>query len=193
MDDQKTKLKTAKRYRYTDKYRMNARTAADGSVTEVAEYIGAYLIAQHTERRYRSVRILAVAVAGISFASVLLLLCIPKLSVYNGGMYVFVPSTASLIPLLYLILGTLKLPKDDRKLQEDVFRFAHVRIRRSSAGILVLLLVAMLLAITFFLYSGTLFRSSDILFFLLLLIPVLMNLTLFRILRALNYKIEEQS
>ena len=83
MDDQKTKLKISKRYRYTENYRISTRTAADGSLTEVAEYIGAYLIPQHTERQYRAVRILSITVAVISFGSVFLLLCIRSFSFYN--------------------------------------------------------------------------------------------------------------
>ena len=188
MDDQQIKLKTAKRYRYTDNYRMTARTAPDGSVTEVAEYIGVYLTARHTEDRYRAVRILAAAAAGITLCTVLVLLCVRSFSVYNGGMVVFVPVTASLIPLLYLILGTLKLPGQDRKLQKDVYRFAHIRIRRSSVGIAVLLLAAAVITAVFFLSSGTEFRPVDILFFILLLIPTAVNLFLFRKIGTLNYE-----
>lgn len=188
MDDQKTKLKTAKRYRFAENYKMTARTAPDGSVTEFAEYIGVYLTAQHTEEHYRTVRILAASAAGVSLCTVLVLLCVRSFSAYNGGMYVFVPVTVSLLPLLYQILGTLKLPKEDRRLQEDVYRFAHIRIRRSCAGISVLLLAAVILAVVFFLYSGTALQVPDVLFFILLLIPAIMNLLLFRKIGTLNYE-----
>lgn len=188
MDDQKTKLKTAKRYRFAENYKMTARTAPDGSVTEFVEYIGVYLTAQHTEDQYKAVRILAAVTAGVSLCTALVLLCVRSFSVYNGGMYVFVPVTVSLLPLLYQILGTLKLPKEDRRLQEDVYRFAHVRIRRSCAGIVVLLLAATILAVVFFLSTRSALQLPDILFFILLLLPTIMNLLLFRKIGTLNYE-----
>lgn len=188
MDDQQTKLKTAKRYRYTEIYKMTVRTGPDGSVTEVAEYIGAYLCATHSEEQYRKYRLFAAADAGISLCAVLALLLVRGYSVYQGGMYVFIPITASLIPMLYLILGMLKLPKEDRKLQEDVYRFAHVRIRRSGVGIAMLLLAAAVFTLVFFLSSGTAFQPPDILFFALLLIPAVMNLMLFRKTGKLKYE-----
>ena len=187
MEDRQT-LKTARRYRYAENYKMTARTAPDGSVTEVAEYIGAYLTAQHDEERYGTVRTLAALTGGVSLCAALVLLCVRSFSVYGGGMYVFVPVTISLIPVLYLILGAWKLPPADRKLQEDTYRFAHVRIRRSSAGICVLLLAAAALTVIFFLFSGTSLKAVDILFFILLLIPAAMNLVLFRKTGALRYE-----
>ena len=188
MDDQQTKLKIAKRYRYAENYKLSTRTAPDGSVTEFAEYIGEYLAAQHTENKYRNTKILSVLTGGISLFSVIVLLCIRSFSVYNTGMYVFVPITASFIPLLYLILGIRKLPAEDRKLQEDTYRFAHIRIRRSSMGVFVLLLTAAVLAAVFFMTTGTVLKAADLLLFVLLLIRAAMNLALFRKTDSLHYE-----
>ena len=188
MEDQQTKLKIAKRYRYAENYKMSTRTAPDGTVTEIAEYIGDYLKALHTEEQYGNIRILSAATGVISLCAVLALLCVRSFSVYYAGMYVFVPITASLIPVLYLFLGIRKFPVEDRKLQEDTYRFAHVRVQRSSMGICVMLFTAALLTVIFFLTSGNALKAADVLFFVLLLVPAVMNLVLFRKAGSLHYE-----
>ena len=108
-------------------------------------------------------------------------------SVYQGGMYVFVPVTISIIPSVYLILGAWKLPQHDRQLQEDVYRFAHLRIRRSAIGICIFLSAGILLTIDFFLVSGAAFHAADGLFCLLLVIPLTSDLLLLKRMQGLRY------
>ena len=73
-------------------------------------------------------------------------------------------------------------------MQEDTYRFAHVRVQRSSMGICMLLLTAVVLTMVFFLTSGTALKAADVLFFVLLLVPAVMNLVLFRKAGLLHYE-----
>ena len=188
MPDENGKLKIAGRYRYTESYRMSTKVTSDGSTVEVAEYIGIYLHAEHPEELYQSAKLLARVVSFAILCSLILLLSMNGFSVYQGGMYVFAPVTISIIPAVYLVLGAWKLPQDDRHLQEDVYRFAHLRIRRSAIGVCIFLSAGILLAIVFFLVSDTAFRTADILFCLLLLIPLISDILLLKRMQGLRYR-----
>ena len=187
MPDKKRKPGVARRYRYTEKYRISERTAADGSLIEVAEYIGGYLKAEHPLKLYKDFRLAARIISCIILWVVIFQLCVNGFTVYQGGVYVFIPAAASLIPLLYLNLGAWKLPSDDRKLQEDVYRFSHVRIRRSLTGIMILFSCEAILILLFFLTSGVSFQAADILLCLLVGISLLLGMILLKEMNNLEY------
>ena len=165
------KIKTSRRFRYVDNYRMTRRTREDGTVTEEAEYVGNYLLAEHPEQVYRSVRRLAAASSVLSLLAAVLLLAVKGFAVYGGGLYALVPAAAALFPGIYLLLGAMKLPPDDRKLQEDVYRFGHARIRKSAHGVLFLYSATLFLSLVFFVTSGVSPGALDILYFILAVFP----------------------
>ena len=55
-------------------------------------------------------------------------------------------------------------------------------------GICVMLFTAALLTVIFFLTSGNALKAADVLFFVLLLVPAVMNLVLFRKAGSLHYE-----
>ena len=188
MPDNQRRVKVAGRYRYTENYRMGTKLGSDGSTLEVADYIGSYLKAEHNEQLYKKTRIYARILSCVILCFVILLLCVRGFSVYQGGMVVFVPVTASLIPLLYLLIGTWKLPPDDRKVQEDIYRFAHVRIRRSLIGICILLSIAVVISLVFFLTVAVTLQKADLLFGILLTVPLISDVVLMRKMKKLHYR-----
>mgnify|MGYP007056195649 FL=1 len=193
MADHNKKPKLARRFRYTDQYKVVTRTAPDGSSLEEVEYIGAWVAAQHPEKTYRKAKSISVVTVIFTLFAILLLLSIQSFSVYPNGLYTLVPVTMAAFPEFYAILGILRLPRDDRRMQQDGMHLAQKRIKKSSVGILILLAAALLLSGIFFLTSGIRLASVDILFFGLLFAAVLCNGILLKSLSNLQYREEKES
>ncbi len=186
--EEKKKLRPAGRYIYTEQYKMVMQTKADGTIGEEAVYIGPVLEAEHPAQVYVRVRRLALAASVFTMLAGILLLTVKGFAVYRGGLYALIPVTMSLFPAMYLILGARKLPAQDRKLQEDVRRLAHFRIRRSCTGIVVLYCAALLLTAVFFAVSGTAPAIPDLLYLVLTAGSPVMAGILLREMKKLKYR-----
>ena len=181
------RLRPARRYRYTENYKMTMRTLADGTVKEEAEYVGKWLQAEHSADVYKKARFFAVPASVFSLCAGILLLAVQGFAVYNGGLYALIPAAMALFPAIYLLLGALKLPAEDRKLQTDVFRFAHERIRRSSAAIAILYALTLVLTIVFLAVSKAKPGAMDLLYFVLAAGTPVINLLLLHRIKSLKY------
>ena len=190
MEDQKEtrgRVRPARRYRYAENYQLNRTKQADGTMKEEMEYIGPLLQAEHSAENYRHVRLFARTVSVSTILSGLLLLMIPGFAVYQGGLYVFVPVVMALIPQLYHLLGSLKMPEEDATLQEDTHRFAHKRVFRAGAGVAVLYSLTLILTAVFLIRTGTKPGALDLLYFVLAGLPVILNVILLRKMKQLRY------
>ncbi len=181
------RLRPARRYRYTEHYKMVRRTLPDGTVKEVAEYIGKYLLPEHSAEVYRSARTSALFASVFSLLAAILLLTVNGFVVYEGGVYALVPAAAALFPGMYLLLGSLKLPAEDRELQVDTYRLAHERIRRSSMALVVLYALTLVLTVIFLATSGVKPGAADILYFILTAGTPVINVFLLRVMKSLKY------
>ncbi len=179
-------LRPAGRYRYTENYALKTEIRPDGSAVRTTEYIGPQLIPEHSETFYRSVRVFARRSTLLTACALLLLLGIQNFSVYQGGLYVFIPITAAVFPELYLTMGLRRLPASDKNLRQDTWQLAHRRIRRSALGICILMGIAAMLFLLFLLSGGE-WQSIDGLFALLLLLPAVGNGILVRQMGRLKY------
>ena len=192
----KTGFRPAGRYRYTQLYEMRSHVRADGKIIEKAEYTGAILEAQHSQQLYDRCRISAIAAAIEALAAGILLLTVKGFAVYQGGAYVFIPVTLALFPSLYLVMGALKLPVEDRKLQLDVQRLAHERICRSCAGIAALYGISLGLTGFFLLSAAPQLTRWDGLYLVMEIVTLLICLVLGRAMKKLSYRmmdVEEQA
>ena len=166
---------------------MVAQTQPDGSVKRVAEYTGDYLHAEHSPNVYRKTRILAILTAAGTLCACLLLISLKGFSVYNGGLYALIPAVMMLFPAIYLLFGVIRLPAEDRKIQEDVYQFAHSRIRKCTEGIVILCALTVVLALVFLITSGTKPSRMDCLFLALTAGPAAANAVLRREMKGLVY------
>ncbi len=191
MKETNSKPRVSRRYRYTENYTVHSSIAPDGSKTERIEYTGAYLVPAHTEDSYMRFKKTARFTAVLIWCAIILLLGTKDFSVYKDGLYVLVPVTAAAIPGIYILLGSMKLPAEDRKMQEDTYLFSIARIKKSSVGLLVLFGITAILTVVFFLYTGTGIKPADILFAALILIPVSFLGLLLRKEKLLSYEEEK--
>ena len=183
----KERFRPAGRYRYTQYYSMRAQKQADGTIVEKAEYIGPILLAKHSQDIYIRARSFARAAAILTILLDILLISIPGFSVYHGGLYVLIPASVAIIPDLYGLLGTLKLPADDRELQEDIYRYAHLRILRSFVAVIVLHALTLLLGVVFWITGSVKPELLDLLFLLLVAGPIFLAVIMCRLIRSLHY------
>lgn len=187
-ETKKTGFRPAGRYRYTQLYEMRSHVRADGKIIEKAEYTGAFLEAQHSQQLYDRCRISAITAAIEALTAGILLLIVKGFAVYQGGAYVFIPITLALFPSLYLMIGALKLPAEDRKLQLDVQQLAHERIRRSCIGITVLYGISLGLTGIFLFLNAPQLTRWDGLYLALETGTLLICMVLGRAMKKLSYQ-----
>ena len=191
MAEQKEKKRRPGRFRYMDHYETVTRVCPDGKTVQDITYIGGWALPEHPEAVYRQMKRLAAIPAGITIAATALLLAFRSFSVYKGGLYTLVPVTMALVPEMYAVIGTLKLPKEDARLQLDVLQLAHGRIKKSFIGILVLFILAIVFSVIFFAVSEVPLKRIDALYCLLMIIPPVMAGILLGVMRKLKYREEK--
>ena len=184
----KRKWSPAGRYWYTGHYEVKREKKPDGTVVEKVEYTGPLLIAEHDAHTYKMFRKFALTAALVLFAAGIFLLTIKGFAVYRGGLYALIPATMALFPDLYLVRGALKLPVSDRRLQEDVWRQAHVRIRKSCIGASVLYGLTLILTAIFLIISKVEVSAADGLYLLLVVMPIGIAFMMISRLKGLKYR-----
>ena len=159
--EKKRGLRTARRWRHLDAYEIREEKTPDGQIRKKAVYRGGYLLPEHGEGVYararRRIRFLT-AGAVLSLAA---LLSAEGSSVYDGGTFALLPAAAAVIPAFYGVLGAVRMPETDARLQEDAYRFAHVRVRRSAGGTAALAGLALLLILAVLVGKGRPFLPAD--------------------------------
>ena len=189
MADRKKRSPMPRRFRYAELYHAEPRVTASGKLVTENVYIGPYLCPSHSEAVYRSARLLSRLCGIVNGLCLAALLAVDGFFFYSGGKYVMIPLAASLIPAAYLLIGTFRLPKGDRRLKKDVFRYAHTRLRASGIGELCLLgIFAALTLLSVCLPVKPIFTALDLLLALLAALSVLSCVVILREMGKLRYE-----
>ena len=193
MADQAKKTLLPKRYKPMNDYTVQTQLDTRGREKQVPVYIGPYLRAFHSDAFYRRFRILVLVSMVLILASALVLLSFDSYAVYpNDGLYTLIPLIIALFPFVYLLLGFIRLPRENGRVQRDTYVRSVLRIRHSCAAIAIAAALSVVLWIVFlFIIHFQGLSWWDALFAGALLIVLCSSLLVFLESRKFSYELEE--
>lgn len=163
---------------YLNDYEVIPYVGANGKSKQKLRYVGEwYCIEESAEadRKCRTLHILSYLVSAAILATLLL-----NHSAYLT-MYVAVPAVIALFPMLYLLMGSFRLPWKNRPLRHDEHDRSLARMWHSAVGILVVFAATAVGYLVFRIVGDGSFFWQDVLFLCCLVIVLLGSWFLYRI------------
>lgn len=129
-----------RRYRFVDDYKKQTYVGANGKAKQRIIYIGEWVCPLNEPDAYRKIVLISRIAAGVALAAVIAAMFIVPLPIENKW---YLPVTAmSLFPLLYAIMGVVKMPNRVKPMERQSFAHSFERAKSASVVCLVFLGIA---------------------------------------------------
>lgn len=131
-----------RRYRFVDDYKKQVYVGANGKSKERISYIGQWVWPLNEQSEYARIVLFSRIAAGVLLAAAAASLVIVPLPLENRW---YLPITAiAFFPLLYVIMGVIKMPTKARPMERQRFANSFERARGAAVVCLVFLGLALI-------------------------------------------------
>jgi len=182
------------RYKYINDYENYEELCNDGKLRKRVKYVGPYYVTESSGQELTRLKINVIICVIVQFLAIVLMLMDVDFAYYvHEWLYVAIPLTACAIPLVYALLGAIRLPSSSAKLQRDYHKRSFVRIRSSEIGVLVITGTALLLYVAFVCIRGfQVLSAADIVFFAAFAVHIALGFYVLNSISKIKYTIEER-
>lgn len=177
--------------KYQKDYELILKTQANGKVKEEVKYIGNYYVCQLSDEALKRKKIYYFA---LSLSSVVLLIILGIINTSSSRvLYVSLPYVCIFPPAIYSLIGSTQFLKVDKKIEYVKYDKTRNRVRKSTLGIAVISLLAIIGDGFFIFYHYPINKFITELLFLtgLIFLFIINVFFLYQIQRQEIFKIEE--
>ena len=171
--------------KYINDYETELVEDAKGRYRKRVKYIGPYI---HFNESLKTLRIKFIIADMFAILTALLLVGANRVPHTTGGwLFTMLPLLAALFPGLYLIMGVFSLPMNGKPMQRDRYMHSMIRAFRSSAAIIVFMIVVLISGLVYrLLMSDWEFLKGDIIFMICVIMAAFLSAGLILVLRLVN-------